>query len=222
MATPSISDFHLYTGTKLTSTDWQYNFQVGVNYLTDGTEDITAKSFTGDGSGLTSVFPVGVILPYGGAVAPTGWHLCDGTSLVRTGTYGALFTAIGTAYGAADGSHFNLPDLRGRFLRGTDNGAGNDPDAATRTAIKLGGSTGDAVGSLQTDAFQGHKFTVFANGADIGLYASNATVGGLADATFGGSATTWTIVTDGTNGTPRVTTETRPKNVNVNYIIKTI
>ena len=41
------------------------------------------------------------------------------------------------------------PDLRGRFVRGVDSGAGQDPDAAKRTASALGGNTGDRVGSFQ-------------------------------------------------------------------------
>jgi microcystin-dependent protein len=62
--------------------------------------------------------PTGAILPYGGSSAPTGYLLCDGTAVDRT-TYAALFTAIGTAYGAGDGSTtFNLPDLRERFPKG--------------------------------------------------------------------------------------------------------
>lgn len=50
--------------------------------------------------------------------------IADGRSLLRTGTYSRLFTAIGTLYGAADGTHFNLPDLRGYNLVGADLGRG--------------------------------------------------------------------------------------------------
>lgn len=46
-----------------------------------------------------------------------GWLICDGRSLVRA-SYADLFTVVGTTYGAADGTHFNLPDLRGRTLVG--------------------------------------------------------------------------------------------------------
>lgn len=55
--------------------------------------------------------PSGAILMFGGAAAPDGYLLCDGTSYVRT-DYPALFTAIGTAYGSADATHFNVPDYR--------------------------------------------------------------------------------------------------------------
>jgi hypothetical protein len=56
----------------------------------------------------------GMVAAYAGSSAPSGWLLCDGTAVSRT-TYSALFAAIGTSYGAGDGSTtFNLPDLRGR------------------------------------------------------------------------------------------------------------
>lgn len=53
------------------------------------------------------------------ATAPDGWMLCDGASLLRA-SYPALFSAIGTTYGSVDGTHFNLPDLRGRVAVGRD------------------------------------------------------------------------------------------------------
>jgi microcystin-dependent protein len=76
---------------------------------------------------------------------PEGFLPCDGSAVSRT-TYETLFSAVGTFWGAGDGTTtFNLPDLRGYFLRGVDDGAGKDPDAGSR-------STGDQVGSLQTYA----------------------------------------------------------------------
>jgi microcystin-dependent protein len=56
-----------------------------------------------------------VILEFGGSTAPTGYLLCNGASLLRAGTYAALFAVIGTSYGAVDGTHFNVPDHRDRF-----------------------------------------------------------------------------------------------------------
>jgi microcystin-dependent protein len=61
--------------------------------------------------------PTGTLSQFGGASAPTGWLLCDGSSLLRS-DYTDLFGVIGTTYGAVDGSHFNLPDLRGRVAVG--------------------------------------------------------------------------------------------------------
>jgi len=61
--------------------------------------------------------PPAAIIAYGGEYAPSGWLLCDGASYLRS-DYPDLFGIIGTAYGAADGSHFNVPDLRGRVVVG--------------------------------------------------------------------------------------------------------
>lgn len=70
--------------------------------------------------------PAGSLTAYAGSTAPTGWLLCYGQAVSRT-TYASLFTAIGTAYGAGDGSTtFNLPDLRGRAVAGLDNMGGSD------------------------------------------------------------------------------------------------
>lgn len=62
--------------------------------------------------------PAGIILPYAGSTAPEGYLMCDGSAVSRS-TYAALFAAIGTTYGAGDGSTtFNLPDLTGRVVIG--------------------------------------------------------------------------------------------------------
>lgn len=167
------------------------------------------------GAQWTSAVPAGTIKAYGGTTPPDGYIVCDGSAIDRT-TYADLFDAIGTAWGNGDGSvTFNLPDLRGRFLRGKDNSAGNDPDAASRFALNAG-NAGDNVGSYQDDAFQGH----FHEEGSIGYGTSTSGSG----TTFIGSANKQNIIgapkTDGTNGTPRTTSETRPKNASVIYIIK--
>lgn len=60
------------------------------------------------------------------ATAPAGWLKANGATVSRT-TYAALFSKIGTTFGTGDGSTtFNLPDLRGEFLRGWDDGRGID------------------------------------------------------------------------------------------------
>ncbi|MEV5068941.1 tail fiber protein [Microbacterium sp. LMI12-1-1.1] len=66
--------------------------------------------------------PAGSIVAFGGAAAPTGWLLCQGQAVSRT-TYADLFEALGTTYGAGDGSStFNLPNLKGRSIVGVDSG----------------------------------------------------------------------------------------------------
>jgi len=61
----------------------------------------------------------GFVSLWAGTIAslPGGWLLCDGSSLLRA-SYPALFAAIGTVHGAADGTHFSLPDLRDKFIVG--------------------------------------------------------------------------------------------------------
>jgi microcystin-dependent protein len=98
---------------------------------------------------------IGTIMPVGynaeGTIAD-GFLSCNGETVDRE-KYGNLFSVIGTSWGEGDGTKtFNVPDLRGAFLRGVDDGTGKDPDASLRTAINSGGSTGDMVGSLQLTA----------------------------------------------------------------------
>ena len=67
----------------------------------------------------------GEIRMFAGAAAPAGWRLCDGSTLNRTGTGAALFTLIGTTYGAGNGTTtYNLPNLKGRAPVGLDTGQG--------------------------------------------------------------------------------------------------
>ena len=71
----------------------------------------------------TDLCPVGSIIMYGAAAAPTNWLLCDGTAVNRT-TYADLFSAIGITYGSGDGSlTFNVPNLQGVFPAGYDGGS---------------------------------------------------------------------------------------------------
>lgn len=73
-----------------------------------------------------SLMPAGAVLPFAMADAPGGWLACDGAAVSRT-TFARLFTAIGETFGAGNGTTtFNLPDLRGEFIRGVDGGRGVD------------------------------------------------------------------------------------------------
>lgn len=72
--------------------------------------------FTMESGGIISIADFrGLVLPYAGSTAPTGWLVCDGSAISRT-TYADLFTLISTTYGVGNGSTtFNIPDLRGRM-----------------------------------------------------------------------------------------------------------
>ncbi|MEE1924954.1 phage tail protein [Pseudomonas sp. 148P] len=113
--------------------------------------------------------PTGAIVTFTGASANSSSNLlsyflhCDGSALPQ-GQWPSLFKAIGKAHGGSDIA-YNLPDYRGRFLRGVDSGAQRDPDAGTRTAMAAGGATGDAVGSIQdwATAAPVNPFTIWVN-----------------------------------------------------------
>lgn len=92
---------------------------------------------------LSGMIPSGAVLYFAGQTAPSGWLKANGAAVSRS-TYAALFAAIGTTYGTGDGrSTFNLPDLRGEFLRGWDDGRGVD---SGRT---FGSQQGDAIRNIK-------------------------------------------------------------------------
>jgi microcystin-dependent protein len=159
---------------------------------------------------LDTIVPVGTVIAFAGVSVPDGWLLCNGAAISRS-VYTRLFTAIDIAHGYGDNSTtFNLPDLRGRFLRGVDGAAGNDPDAAGRTFGAIGGNTGDNVGSVQGDDNKAHTHKSIANN-----YNRYYTLGA------GGNGVAWNSVA-GDPGSTQSTggSESRPKNVNVNYLIR--
>lgn len=169
----------------------------------------------------TRLMPAGVMLEFGGAVAPAGYLLCDGTIVSRT-IYAELFAAIGTAWGNGDGSTtFHLPDRRGYFARGVDGAAGVDPDAASRTALNAGGNTGNAVGSVQDSEFFLHNHGGGAHGHTV--FAADGTGGNNTRVARGSNTATGDQGVGATGGfiTPQGGNETRPKNVYVTHIIKT-
>ena len=161
------------------------------------------------------VIPVGSVISYAGVTPPEGWLICDGSAVPRS-LFPDLFAAIGTAWGAGDGSAtFNLPDLQGQFLRGVAGVSTDDPDKATRTAKYTGGNTGNNVGTYQSDEIKTHNHIsiMFNNGP----YVSSAGTGSLASGRFVGmpNATNLTVMSGDAGGA-----ESRPQNAYVNFIIK--
>lgn len=99
---------------------------------------------------LLAIAPTGVVLPFAGSTAPSGWLLCFGQAVSRA-TYSALFAAIGTTYGAGDGSTtFNLPDARGRVLAGKDDMGGSAANRLTSGGSGINGATLGAAGGAET------------------------------------------------------------------------
>lgn len=103
------------------------------------------------------------------ATAPAGWLVCDGSDVSRT-VYADLFAAIGTAYGAGDGTTtFNLPDLRGRVLAGLDDmGTGSANVVTDVQADNLGGLFGSETHTLSASELAPHAHTVSVGGAGGG------------------------------------------------------
>lgn len=134
--------------------------------------------------------PAGTVMFAAMSSPPTGFIVCDGSSY-STSSFPALFDAIRYQFGGS-GSNFSVPDLRGQFVRGWDNGAGTDP--------------GRFFGSTQADAYRSHTHSVGTG------YFNQGFVGTVSGST-GPQAT---IATGASGGT-----ETRPTNVALLPIIKT-
>ncbi len=173
-------------------------------------------------SDVSALLPSGVILPFAGGAIPAGFLLCNGAALSRT-SYATLFAAIGTTYGRGNGSTtFNLPDLRGEFIRGADNGRGVD--------------NGRALGSSQRgsqifldDGNNSHS-THFGGSADVDrLYSDYYQHANKTYDPYDGGGRIWHGVygynTDPTKLDKYRTSVSyywhmRPRNIALNYIIK--
>lgn len=224
---PTKQDFNAfaYTSTALTS----YLFQMGVpewntsqEYFANGIANRNGVLFRAviDNSGndpaiddgtnwlpLVEVAnPTGTVITVAQNAVPDGYLECDGSAISRT-VYADLFSKISTDYGSGDGSTtFNLPDLRGEFVRGFDNGRGVD--------------SGRVFGSSQLDAFQ--QWTA-------GFYTRwNYTQGGTSGAASqvdsgqagAANASDGAEVTIDPSTVARTASETRPRNVAMLYCIK--
>jgi microcystin-dependent protein len=126
--------------------------------------------------------PTGAVFWFAANAAPAGYLKANGASL-STSTYAALFAVIGYTYGGS-GGNFNLPDLRGEFIRGWDDGRGVDPARV--------------FGSAQADEFESHTHTW-----------QRTIVGGA----FAGQDTAGNYSTAATATSAAGGTETRPRNI---------
>ncbi len=151
--------------------------------------------------------PSGTVIAVASETVPSGFLECNGAAVSRS-TYSALFTAIGVIHGYGDNSTtFNLPDYRGRFLRGWAHTNTRDPDKASRTAMATGGQTGDHVGSVQADDYKSHNHAV---SPDVRLEGG---IGGAYVIVSGAGTTSLSTASTGGN-------ETRPVNAGVMFCIK--
>lgn len=184
------------------------------------------------GMGLTAPIgvPVGTVVAFAGQIASShsdspsdyttkieqlGWILCDGT-LLEVSKYPELFAVLGYLYGGKN-DQFKIPDYRGLFLRGVDSEAKNDPDASSRTLPD--GTKGDGVGSRQDDALQTHEHKYTNVTQTVVIQGDKGPANVAAPPTdILNSEPTDSLAS--APGNVRNSTETRPKNVYVYYIIK--
>jgi microcystin-dependent protein len=152
------------------------------------------------------LLPAGAVMPFAMNSAPSGWLAADGTAVSRS-AYATLFAAISTTHGVGDGSTtFNLPDLRGIFVRGS-----GSQDISGITYNKT-------FAAKEGDAFQGHQHAVTHNA--VYAVAGNAYQGGNGAILNAATIQVGNPTTDGANGTPRTAVETRPANIALLYCIK--
>ncbi len=182
--------------------------------------------------GCSSV-PVGTIIPYAGSIharnrVPQGWLLCDGRALSSTannGKYKELYNVIDKTWG--DGTkgegakpkftNFNLPDLRGMFLRGYNGGRVDmwaDPDGRERT--KIDGTTSFLnVGSYQKGTLESHSHGIYWYDSEHPVTTPEERVNAEKIADLDAKKENIFSPIRKTGGS-----ETRPNNVYVNYLIK--
>ncbi|MCK5690667.1 tail fiber protein [Myxococcota bacterium] len=172
--------------------------------------DIQAQLDTIAADAAAGAVPCGTVSPFAGPIEaiPTGWLLCDGAEINRA-DYAQLFTVIGISHGGGDGvTTFELPDYRGRFLRGVDHGAGRDDDASSRDVLNPNDTAADRVGSVQGDQLESHRHSLYIDG-------NTGTTWGIPQGNTGAISGSHSRSTAYTGGA-----ETRPENAYVNYLVK--
>ena len=203
LTTPAIG---AATGTSL-SVSGQLTSTVAIGtaplVVTSTTNVPNLNADTVDGMHGSEVAPVGSMTMFAGSAAPGGWLICDGSSLLRT-SYAALFTVIGTTFGTVDGTHFTLPDMRGR----TPLGVGTST-ATGATAHTLGQVGGEETHTMTTAELVSHSHSVGIGGANTNF----SPVAGT------GIGTTNTAQISGLTGSTTPFNELPPY-VGLNYIIK--
>ncbi|MGV3791001.1 phage tail protein, partial [Citrobacter freundii] len=152
------------------------------------------------GLGEGSALPVGIPVPWPLAAAPAGWLKCNGAAFTA-----AQYPKLALAYPV-----LKLPDLRGEFLRGWDDGRGVD--------------SGRVLLSAQDDALQnitGSMLDVTAgvNNITTGAFSASTLVPNLADTAVNGSFKQANYSFDASR-VARTSAETRPRNIAFNYIVR--
>jgi microcystin-dependent protein len=137
----------------------QTTWDTGAGPTLELTQDRVANLIFQFGEGCPQVFFSGMIVQSASASIPAGYLLCDGSAVSRT-IYSALFSAIGTIFGAGDGSTtFNVPDMRGRSPLGAGTGTGLSPRALGNTGGEEAHQLTVAELASHSHALQEHPLT---------------------------------------------------------------
>lgn len=162
------------------------------------------------------------------SVVDSGYLACDGASYLRT-DYAALFTKIGTTWGSVDGTHFNVPDFRDEFLRGSSGtrAVGSTEEDAIENHVHAfttdsGGTHGHQARYSSTDQAQadGNGAIMLKGSGEANFAAFTGTATGTRGQGIGGVGSQH-IHIGTTNNNTGGASETRPHNKTVMYQIKT-
>ena len=166
---------------------------------------------------LANGVPVGSVFNLATTTVPTGFLECNGAAISRS-TYAALFATISTTWGTGDGSStFNLPDLRGQFVRGganTKTGTGDDGRSFASTQSDQNKSHNHTL----TDP--GHKHTTSVDDTKLFPAAGGTTFSYGGAGTYPGTVFTMSNATTGISLADQGGTEVRVKNSALMYVIK--
>lgn len=156
----------------------------------------TINGVSFDGSADINATPAGAIQFFAMETAPVGWLKANGAEVSRV-IYANLYAAIGTRFGAGNGkTTFNLPDLRGEFLRGFDDGRGVD--------------IGRKLGDYQNDSLKSHNHLLNFKPVNASIYKPIVAGAELSSVGVGDNA-----ITSNTGES-----ETRPRNIALLACIK--
>lgn len=181
---------------------------VGTNFTSLPSAQLTGALPAISGASLTGIssVPAGSVVYHAANAAPTGFIKANGATVSRT-TYADLFAAIGTTFGNGDGSStFEVPDLRGEFMRGSDDGRGVD--------------TGRSFGDSQTGQMEEHDHAMINSNNGNGSNGDYITLTRTAGSSRYGLASSNTVANIRKSGLRGTGTETRPRNVNLLACIK--
>lgn len=161
--------------------------------------------------------PVGAVNTFAMNVPPTGWLACDGSLVSRT-TYSSLFNIVGATYGSGDGSTtFKLPDLRGEFVRGWDDGRGVDTGRGFAT------SQSDAIRNITgTLRYQDNNDSTYALKIHTatGAFSSRSFTGNEFNSAVTGTSTFQGLLDFDASTQVPTAADNRPRNLALLYCIK--